>query len=146
MLNGEESQTFYGVFNGNADSADKLRVAKRIQTDLASTSSAYFNGSKDITPGVTGTLPIANGGTGATTAAGALASFGLTATAAELNYVDGVTSNIQTQLNNINEVKVGNISYTTETFKLSYKNGSNDEENHIAYLAPINSETGKIDN
>lgn len=99
VLNGEESQTFYGVFNGNADSADKLRVAKSIQTDLASTSSAYFNGSKDITPGVTGTLPIANGGTGATTAAGALASFGLTATAAELNYVDGVTSNIQTQLN-----------------------------------------------
>lgn len=146
VLNGEESQTFYGVFNGNADSADKLRVAKSIQTDLASTSSAYFNGSKNITPGVTGTLPIANGGTGATTAAGALASFGLTATAAELNHVDGVTSNIQTQLNNINEVKVGNISYTTETFKLSYKNGSNDEENHIAYLAPINSETGKIDN
>ena len=29
-----------------------------------------------------------------------LSSFGITATAAELNYVDGVTSNIQTQLNN----------------------------------------------
>jgi molybdopterin-biosynthesis enzyme MoeA-like protein len=29
-----------------------------------------------------------------------LSSLGLTATAAELNYVDGVTSNIQTQLNN----------------------------------------------
>ena len=29
-----------------------------------------------------------------------LSSFGVTATAAELNYVDGVTSNIQTQLNN----------------------------------------------
>ena len=28
-----------------------------------------------------------------------LSSFGLTATAAELNYCDGVTSNIQTQLN-----------------------------------------------
>lgn len=51
-------------------------------------------------PGVTGTLPIANGGTGATTAAGALTNLGLTATAAELNYCDGVTSNIQTQLNN----------------------------------------------
>ena len=75
VLNGEESQTFYGVFNGNADSADKLRVAKSIQTNLASTSSAYFNGSKDITPGVTGTLPIANGGTGATTAAKALTNF-----------------------------------------------------------------------
>lgn len=45
------------------------------------------------------TVPIAKGGTGATTAAGALTNLGLTATAAELNYCDGVTSNIQTQLN-----------------------------------------------
>lgn len=63
-------------------------------------------------PGVTGTLAIGNGGTGATTAANALKNLGLTATATELNvldgitatttelnYVDGVTSNIQTQLN-----------------------------------------------
>lgn len=46
------------------------------------------------------TVPITKGGTGATTAAGALTNLGLTATATELNYVDGVTSNIQTQLNN----------------------------------------------
>ena len=57
------------------------------------------------------TIPIAKGGTGATTAAGALTNLGITATAAELNkldgvtatttelnYVDGVTSNIQDQL------------------------------------------------
>ncbi len=60
----------------------------------------------------TGTIPIASGGTGAMTAATALVNLGLTATAAELNhldgitanvtelnYTDGVTSNIQTQLN-----------------------------------------------
>ena len=46
-----------------------------------------------------GTLAINKGGTGATTAAGALTKLGITATAAELNYVDGVTSAIQTQLN-----------------------------------------------
>ena len=58
------------------------------------------------------TVPIAKGGTGATTAAKALTNLGITATASELNkldgctatvtelnYVDGVTSNIQTQLN-----------------------------------------------
>ena len=58
-------------------------------------------------------IPIANGGTGATTAQGILTNLGITATVAELNkldgvtatttelnYVDGVTSNIQTQLNN----------------------------------------------
>jgi hypothetical protein len=47
---------------------------------------------------VTGTLPINQGGTGSTTAAGALTNFDLTATATELNYTDGVTSSIQTQL------------------------------------------------
>ena len=43
--------------------------------------------------------PITKVGTGATTANGALTNLGVTATATELNYVDGVTSNIQTQLN-----------------------------------------------
>jgi len=52
-----------------------------------------------IIAGTTGTLSVARGGTGATTASGALTNFGLTATATELNYTDGVTSNIQTQLN-----------------------------------------------
>lgn len=50
----------------------------------------------DIT---SGTLPISRGGTGATSAAAVLTGLGITATAAELNYTDGVTSNIQTQLN-----------------------------------------------
>lgn len=49
----------------------------------------------------TGTLPLTKGGTGATTASGALKNFGLTATAAELNYCDGVTSNIQEQIDSV---------------------------------------------
>lgn len=52
-------------------SAVKLDTARTIQTDLASASSASFDGTANITPGVTGTLPVANGGTGATTPAGA---------------------------------------------------------------------------
>ena len=62
--------------SGNAGTATKLKTARTIQTNLASTSSASFNGSANITPGVTGTLPIANGGTGATTAADACANLG----------------------------------------------------------------------
>lgn len=45
-------------------SAATLTTGRTIQTNLASTSSASFNGSANITPGVTGTLPVANGGTG----------------------------------------------------------------------------------
>lgn len=44
-------------------------------------------------------LAVADGGTGASTAAQALINLGLTATATELNYSSGVTSAIQTQLN-----------------------------------------------
>ena len=43
-------------------------------------------------------LAVADGGTGASTGAGALSNFGLTASVAELNFVAGVTSAIQTQL------------------------------------------------
>ena len=56
-------------FLGNATSATKLQTARTIQINLASTSGASFNGTADITPGVTGILPVSNGGTGVSTAA-----------------------------------------------------------------------------
>ncbi len=56
--------------------ARRLYTARTIRTNLASTSSASFDGTANITPGVTGTLPVANGGTGATTAAQALENLG----------------------------------------------------------------------
>lgn len=55
---------FVGALTGNADTATKLAAAQTIQTNLASTSSASFDGSAGVTPGVTGVLPVANGGTG----------------------------------------------------------------------------------
>lgn len=48
--------------------ASKLNVAHTIQTNLGSTAAASFDGSANVTPGVTGTLPITNGGTGKATA------------------------------------------------------------------------------
>lgn len=50
---------------------------------------SHTHSASDIT---SGTLSIARGGTGATTAAAALTNLGLTATAAELNIMDGVTA------------------------------------------------------
>lgn len=84
--------TIYGNLVGNASTATTLATGRTIRTNLGSTSAVSFNGSQNITPGVTGTLPIAHGGTGATTAAAALTALGLTATAAELNKLDGSTA------------------------------------------------------
>ena len=55
-----------GNSTGLAAKATILATARTIQTNLGSTSSASFNGSANITPGVTGTLPVARGGTGQT--------------------------------------------------------------------------------
>lgn len=49
---------------GNAATATKLQTARNIQTNLASTTAASFDGTANITPGVTGILPVAHGGTG----------------------------------------------------------------------------------
>lgn len=62
--------------NGNALTATKLKTARTITANLASSTAGSFDGSANITVGVTGTLPIANGGTGATTAAAARTALG----------------------------------------------------------------------
>lgn len=66
-----------GNSTGLAASATVLATARTLQTNLASTSAVSFNGSVNVTPGVTGILPIANGGTGATTAAAAATALNL---------------------------------------------------------------------
>lgn len=67
-----------------AASANVLSTARNITTDLGSTTAASFNGSANITPGVSGVLPITSGGTGAITAAAARTNLGL-GTAATVN-------------------------------------------------------------
>lgn len=53
--------------SGNAGTATKLATARTLRTNLASTATADFDGSANATPGVTGTLPVGNGGTGKAT-------------------------------------------------------------------------------
>ena len=64
------------TYTGNSATATKLATARTITANLASSTAGSFNGSANITVGVTGTLPIANGGTGATTAAAARTALG----------------------------------------------------------------------
>ena len=114
-----------------ATNASVTSVKEELQANIdGKANSSHNHAASNITSGTLSsdrlpTVPVAKGGTGATTAAGALTNLGLTATAAELNvldgitattaelnkldgvtattaelnYVDGVTSNIQTQLN-----------------------------------------------
>lgn len=71
---GDHIHPLQTTISGNAGTATKLKTARTIQTNLASTSSVSFDGSADITPGVKGILPITNGGTGANTAISAISS------------------------------------------------------------------------
>ncbi len=57
---------------GTAAAAEKLATTRALQVNLSSSIAASFDGSTDVNPGVTGTLPIKNGGTGSATAAAAL--------------------------------------------------------------------------
>ena len=66
-LDGTGATGTWGIsVSGNAATATKLATARNIQVNLASTSAASFNGTAAITPGVTGTLAVGNGGTGRT--------------------------------------------------------------------------------
>lgn len=53
-----------GNTSGSSPTAQKLANSRAIQTNLASNAAANFDGSSNISPGVTGVLPPANGGTG----------------------------------------------------------------------------------
>lgn len=62
-------KTLGGLVEGNvssANTANTLATARTIQTNLGSTSASSFNGSSNITPGISGTLGVSNGGTGVT--------------------------------------------------------------------------------
>lgn len=88
---------------------------------------------------VTGVMTLAQGGTGANTAAAALTNLGLTATAAELNYSDGVTSSIQTQINQLQTTVNG--KQPTVTGAATTITGSN----LTASRAVISGASGKVE-
>ena len=55
-----------GTPGGAATTAVKLQTKRTFKVNLASTTAVEFDGSSNVTPGVSGILPAANGGTGRT--------------------------------------------------------------------------------
>jgi len=77
VLDPADIPTLNQATTGNAGTATKLATARKLKTNLASTADATFDGSADqASIPVTGTLPVANGGTGATSASAALTALG----------------------------------------------------------------------
>lgn len=98
-------------------SAATLTTARTIQTNLASTSSASFNGSANITPGVTGNLAVTNGGTGRNTSATAygIIAAGATVTAAQTTIAPGTSGQFMKSQGNLNWPVFSNITYADIT-------------------------------
>lgn len=71
--------TFPTLNQNTTGSAATLTTGRTFQTDLASGSAVSFNGSANNSHGVTGTLPVGNGGSGATTLTGLLVGNGTSA-------------------------------------------------------------------
>lgn len=80
-INGGTGQN--SLRNVTVGNAAQLETARKITVNLASTSGAYFDGTAAIRPGVTGTLPVANGGTGQTNLANVSVGKATNATNAE---------------------------------------------------------------
>ncbi len=80
-VNGMTGAVTVSTITGNAGSATKLATARSITVNLASTTAGSFNGTANITPGVSGTLPVARGGTGLTAAPSLLVNLAATSAA-----------------------------------------------------------------
>ena len=84
---------FTGTLNGTASSANELTTARTLRTNLASTSTGSFDGSANITIGVTGTLGVANGGTGCTTLQEVRKTMFPSVSTTNVGWLLGITSN-----------------------------------------------------
>jgi hypothetical protein len=82
--NTEDNAIYYGTYDSTAtrlagSAANKLIKPRELSVSLASTAAVKFDGTKDVTLGITGKLPVANGGTGAGSAEEAIKNLGVAA-------------------------------------------------------------------
>lgn len=96
MISGTKTfgNTIVGSVSGNSGTSSKLATARTLQTNLTSTSTASFDGTANVTLGVTGILPVANGGTGNSTGKASSAVNADSAVMAESAVRDGAGNTI----------------------------------------------------
>ena len=107
--------------SGNAATATKLASAKTICTNLASNSAESFDGSENISPGITGILPISNGGTGATTAEDARVNLGAVNMVTKTVTLSASSWSNDTQTVNVSGVTANNtilVGYNPESYEV----------------------------
>lgn len=119
----------HGNTNLNAASATKLFTERGIITNLSSTISSLFDGTTDITPGISGILALENGGTGASEEIEARKNLGLkeAATYDVTNSVSASAIGITNKLVTEQDVYYG----------LPSLNGNKDYTSNTSIYAPI---------
>ena len=88
LMSAADKKKLDGIAAGaqvNPTSVATLTTARTFLTNLASTAAASFNGSANVTPGVTGILPVANGGTGNSEGTARLKSEGFSSSYANID-------------------------------------------------------------
>ena len=96
---GGESWHRVATEDGNIATATKLQNACNLQVSLGSTSATSFDGSADVTNiGVSGTLQVANGGTGADDLSDVTVGTATNATNINISGTDGVDGNYKLTL------------------------------------------------
>ena len=125
-------------------SADKLTNSRTLQVNLASTSGVSFNGSSNASIGVTGVLPIANGGTGGSTATTARTNLAVPGLKTDGSYMGLTLSDgsddawIRTSKNGLIPYKSGGYSQlgtSTWPFSTSYVKEIHENRNILTYLS-----------
>ncbi len=125
--------TTAGTCAGNAATATKLATARKIATNLASTTAVAFDGSVAITTGVTGVLSVANGGTGNTSGT-ATGITGLTVPAA--GAAPGANALIRT--NNSGYAYTGHINQDIAAADFVVNNIVASNDNFLRKITPSN--------
>lgn len=126
--------------SGNAGTATKLKTARTIQADLGSTSAKSFDGSANVTPGVTGILSVANGGTGRATLTANYALVGNGTGAASLRAIDTTSGGTASSTSLITSgavkaglnAKIGNSDFLFVSAQKSCTNSSGSSSETIA--------------